>query len=163
MTDMNMLEAINATLLQKLKGEFGVDVAMDVKISGESFLTPPGSLSDLVAAGVKLSVGVDSHILTSPLEDLRCVELGERLRTGRRNVLRFEDRGIAEALWHIGSHVGAQACGFEDAGAGARTVCEEPADQHQDAAPCHAVGEAFDECPARRASRVEPTRALRDG
>jgi formimidoylglutamate deiminase len=74
------------------------------------------NVSALVAAGVRLSVGVDSHILTSPLEDLRCVELGERLRTGRRNVLRFEGRTTAEELWHIGSHGGAQACGFEDPG-----------------------------------------------
>lgn len=72
-------------------------------------------VSALVAAGVRLCVGVDSHILTSPLEDLRCVELGERLRTRKRNVLRFEG-SIAEGLWRIGSHHGAEACGFEDHG-----------------------------------------------
>jgi succinyl-diaminopimelate desuccinylase len=33
--------------------EFGVGVEMKVKISGESFLTPPGPLSDLVAAAVQ--------------------------------------------------------------------------------------------------------------
>ncbi len=74
------------------------------------------NVSAMVASGVRLTVGVDSHILTSPLEELRCVELGERLRTGRRNVLQFEGRTTAEELWRIGSHLGAEACGFEDAG-----------------------------------------------
>lgn len=73
-------------------------------------------VSALVGAKAKLCVGVDSHVLTSPLEDLRCVELGERLRTGRRNVLSFEGRTPAEELWRIGSSVGAAACGFEAAG-----------------------------------------------
>ncbi len=72
------------------------------------------NVSALVATGVRLCVGIDSHILTSPLEDLRCVELGERLRTGRRNVLRFDGRTTAEALWQIGSENGAVACGFDD-------------------------------------------------
>jgi formimidoylglutamate deiminase len=67
-------------------------------------------------AGVALCVGVDSHVITSPLEDLRGVELGERLRTGRRVGLRPSDRTPAEALWHIGSLAGARACGFDDAG-----------------------------------------------
>ncbi|MFT7594100.1 MAG: succinyl-diaminopimelate desuccinylase [Paracoccaceae bacterium] len=38
--------------------EFGVDIAMRVKISGESFVTPPGPLSDLVAAAVHGETGV---------------------------------------------------------------------------------------------------------
>ena len=71
----------------------------------------------LVEAGAKLCVGVDSHVLTSPLEDMRAVELGERLRTGRRVVLRpKEDKSPAEALWHMGSISGAKACGFDEPG-----------------------------------------------
>ncbi|MEQ9318227.1 MAG: formimidoylglutamate deiminase [Polyangiaceae bacterium] len=71
----------------------------------------------LVKAGAKLCVGVDSHVLTSPLEDMRAVELGERLRTGRRVVLRPADgKSPAEALWRMGSIAGAHACGFDDAG-----------------------------------------------
>ena len=71
----------------------------------------------LVKAGAKLCVGVDSHVLTSPLEDMRAVELGERLRTGRRVVLRpAGGRSPAEALWRMGSIAGAHACGFDDAG-----------------------------------------------
>jgi formimidoylglutamate deiminase len=72
----------------------------------------------LRAAGVRLSAGVDSHVITCPLEDLRGIELGERLRTGRRVTLRAAAGGRtpAEELWHIGSVESAAACGFEDAG-----------------------------------------------
>jgi formimidoylglutamate deiminase len=70
----------------------------------------------LRAAGVRLCTGIDSHVMTQPLEDLRAVELGERLRTGRRVSLRAEGRTPAEELWRIGSAGGAEACGFEDAG-----------------------------------------------
>jgi formimidoylglutamate deiminase len=71
----------------------------------------------LAAAGARLCTGIDSHVITAPLEDLRGVELGERLRTGRRVTLRPEGgRAPAEALWEIGSEIGAKACGFEDVG-----------------------------------------------
>lgn len=73
-------------------------------------------VSALQAAGVRLCVGVDSHVLTSPLEDLRGIELGERLRLGRRAVIRPEAATPAEALWQIGSNEGAEACGFADSG-----------------------------------------------
>ncbi len=75
---------------------------------------PP--VSALIAAGAKLCIGVDSHVLTSPLEDMRAIELGERLRLGRRAVLRPARGTPAEALWRIGSHNGALACGFDDPG-----------------------------------------------
>lgn len=70
----------------------------------------------LVDAGVKLCTGVDSHVITQPLEDLRGIDLGERLRTGKRVTLRGEARTPAERLWEIGSLLGARACGFDDAG-----------------------------------------------
>jgi formimidoylglutamate deiminase len=76
----------------------------------------------LRAAGVRLVTGIDSHVITSPLEDLRGIDLGERLRTGRRVTLRGSDapspapRTPAEELWRIGSTEGAAACGFADAG-----------------------------------------------
>ena len=71
------------------------------------------------AAGVRLCTGIDSHVITSPLEDLRGIDLGERLRTGRRVTLRggaVPARTPAEELWRIGSTEGAAACGFDDAG-----------------------------------------------
>ncbi|AVO38574.1 succinyl-diaminopimelate desuccinylase [Pukyongiella litopenaei] len=45
--------------------DFGVDIAVDVSISGESFLTPPGALSDLVAAAVEAETGVTPVLSTS--------------------------------------------------------------------------------------------------
>ena len=44
---------------------FGVTVAMKVKISGESFLTPPGALSDLVAQAVQAETGVTPELSTT--------------------------------------------------------------------------------------------------
>lgn len=67
-------------------------------------------------AGARLCAGVDSHVVTHPLEDLRCIDLGERLRTGKRVTLRTSGRTPAEELWRIGSTEGAAALGFEDAG-----------------------------------------------
>lgn len=37
--------------------EFGVQIALDTRVSGESFLTPPGPLSDLVSAAVAAQTG----------------------------------------------------------------------------------------------------------
>ncbi|GGE36897.1 succinyl-diaminopimelate desuccinylase [Primorskyibacter flagellatus] len=45
--------------------EFGVKVAMRVKVSGESFLTPPGPLSAMVAKAVKAETGVTPEMSTS--------------------------------------------------------------------------------------------------
>lgn len=70
----------------------------------------------LIRAGVRLCAGVDSHVVTAPLEDLRGIDLGERLRTGRRVTLRPDGRTPAEELWRIGSIEGAAALGFEDTG-----------------------------------------------
>lgn len=72
-----------------------------------------GALRD---AGVRLCVGIDSHVVTAPLEDVRGVELGERLRTLRRVTGRPSHGTPAEQLWRIGSTNGALACGFDDAG-----------------------------------------------
>ena len=44
---------------------FNVDIDMDVSISGEAFLTPPGPLSDLVAAAVEAETGVTPVLSTS--------------------------------------------------------------------------------------------------
>lgn len=70
----------------------------------------------LRAAGVRLCTGIDSHVITHPLEELRAIDLGERLRTGRRITVRAGGRTPAEELWRIGSVLGAQACGFVEAG-----------------------------------------------
>src|SRR6185295_8594182 len=77
--------------------------------------------------GVRLCMGIDSHVVTAPLEDLRCVDLGERLRTGKRIALRGEGgRTPAEELWRIGAELGARACGFPDAGGEIQVDLEAP-------------------------------------
>lgn len=49
----------------KIKEEFGVDVVMDVKISGESFITPPGPLSELVGRAVEAETGRAPELSTT--------------------------------------------------------------------------------------------------
>ncbi|WP_299618825.1 succinyl-diaminopimelate desuccinylase [uncultured Tateyamaria sp.] len=44
---------------------YGVEVEMKVKVSGESFLTPPGPLSDLVAGAVAAETGVTPVLSTT--------------------------------------------------------------------------------------------------
>ncbi len=45
--------------------ETGVTIAMTTKVSGESFLTPPGDLSDLVAGVVEAETGLTPQLSTS--------------------------------------------------------------------------------------------------
>jgi len=45
--------------------ESGVAFAMEVKVSGESFLTPPGRLSDLVARAVRAETGLTPELSTT--------------------------------------------------------------------------------------------------
>ncbi|MCF2871673.1 succinyl-diaminopimelate desuccinylase [Octadecabacter sp. G9-8] len=45
--------------------EFGVQIDMPVRVSGESFLTPPGALSDLVSAAVVAETGVTPTLSTT--------------------------------------------------------------------------------------------------
>lgn len=49
----------------RIQVEFGVEVEMVVKISGESFLTPPGELSALVADAVEAETGVRPEYSTT--------------------------------------------------------------------------------------------------
>ncbi|GAB5436105.1 succinyl-diaminopimelate desuccinylase [Falsiruegeria mediterranea] len=51
--------------LDQVADTFGVEIEMKVKISGESFLTPPGALSDLVAASVEAETGVKPELSTT--------------------------------------------------------------------------------------------------
>ena len=45
--------------------EFGVEIDMKIKISGESFLTPPGPMSDLVARAVAAETGITPDLSTT--------------------------------------------------------------------------------------------------
>lgn len=45
--------------------ETGIDIALVTKVSGESFITPPGAFSDLVAQAVTAETGVTPQLSTS--------------------------------------------------------------------------------------------------
>ncbi len=51
--------------VDEIAAGFGVTIAMNVKVSGESFVTPPGELSDLVAKAVKAETGRNPELSTS--------------------------------------------------------------------------------------------------
>jgi formimidoylglutamate deiminase len=80
----------------------------------------------LVANGVRLAVGVDSHVVSSPIEEIRAIETGERLRREARVTLRPAEKTLAEFLWNAGSHESARASGFEDAGGVIRVRRDHP-------------------------------------
>ena len=84
------------------------------------------NVTALRSAGVRLCAGVDSHVMTDPLEDLRSIELGERLRTGRRLAVRTDERTPAQELLHMGTVIGAEACGFSDPGGFVQVDLEAP-------------------------------------
>ncbi len=45
--------------------ETGIDITTKIKISGESFLTPPGPLSDLVSKSIEAETGRSPELSTS--------------------------------------------------------------------------------------------------
>lgn len=51
--------------VDKIIVEFGVEIEMPVRVSGESFLTPPGDLSDLVSTAVKAETGITPELSTT--------------------------------------------------------------------------------------------------
>ncbi|MGF7177689.1 formimidoylglutamate deiminase [Azospirillum doebereinerae] len=67
-----------------------------------------------MAQGGRWGIGSDSHISVSPVEDLRWLEYGARLTSGRRTVLAGGPRrSTARRLVEDAQAGGAQACGFE--------------------------------------------------
>ncbi|MBX3233095.1 MAG: formimidoylglutamate deiminase [Labilithrix sp.] len=86
-------------------------------------------LPDLAAlreAGTRFCTGVDSHVITDPLADLRALETLGRLRTQTRVTFTPEDGTPAAELWRAGSIEGAIACGFEDDGGTLRIPRDHP-------------------------------------
>jgi succinyl-diaminopimelate desuccinylase len=49
----------------KVDAEYGTATEVTIKISGESFLTPPGALSDLIGAAVEAETGVTPELSTT--------------------------------------------------------------------------------------------------
>ena len=59
----------------RIAGDFGLKVALEVKISGESFITPPGDLSDLVSRAVQVETNqVPKLSTTGGTSDARFVK-----------------------------------------------------------------------------------------
>jgi formiminoglutamate deiminase len=87
---------------------------------------PP--LGALRAAGVRLCNGIDSHVVTDPIAEMRALETLERLRTETRVTFAPEPpaRTPAEALWRAGSLEGCAACGFDDSGGEVRIPRDHP-------------------------------------
>ena len=81
------------------------------------------------ASGVRLCTGIDSHVITDPIEELRALETHERLRTRSRVTYQPPPPvpSLAEQLWREGSSEGANACGFPDAGGELTIAREHPA------------------------------------
>ncbi len=51
--------------IEKVSAEYGIKFETDFKISGESFITPPGELSDLISEAVKKELGVTPKLSTT--------------------------------------------------------------------------------------------------
>ncbi len=49
----------------RVSADFGIEIGLEIKVSGESFITPPGPLSDLVAQAVVAETGVTPVLSTS--------------------------------------------------------------------------------------------------
>jgi len=63
-----------------------------------------------VAAGGALGIGSDSHVSISPVEELRWLEYGQRLKAERRNIMPAGESGsVGAALWRAALAGGAQA------------------------------------------------------
>ncbi len=81
-------------------------------------------LTALRADGVRLCVGVDSHVITDHLEEVRALETHERLRTRTRVTFAgAEGRTPAEQLLVDASVHGAQAIGFDARVEGTTVQC----------------------------------------
>lgn len=69
-------------------------------------------LADFIAAGGRFGIGSDSHVSQSPVEELRWLEYGQRLRQQRRNVAACDQqRAVGDFLWQRALAGGAQASG----------------------------------------------------
>ena len=69
-------------------------------------------LAPFIEAGGRFGVGSDSHVSQSPVEELRWLEYGQRLRHQQRNVAHTrERRDVGDYLWQAALQGGALATG----------------------------------------------------
>ncbi|MEO7577972.1 MAG: formimidoylglutamate deiminase [Massilia sp.] len=70
------------------------------------------ALAPFIEAGGRFGIGSDSHVSVSPVEELRWLEYGQRLRHQRRNIAAGAgQRRVGEFLWQAALAGGAQASG----------------------------------------------------
>ena len=70
-------------------------------------------LADYLDANGVLGIGSDSHISVSPVEELRWLEYGQRLRSGHRNIAaRAPAASVGDTLWRAALRGGSQAAGL---------------------------------------------------
>lgn len=75
---------------------------------GDGFFTLP----DYIAQGGRFGIGSDSHVSQSPVEELRWLEYGQRLRLQRRNIASTADHpNVGNFLYQASLQGGAQASG----------------------------------------------------
>jgi len=72
-----------------------------------------GPASEFFQAGVPISLGTDGQTFSSILSEARCLEMHERLRKQRRNVLAGEDQDASAYLHQAATVHGAKALGLE--------------------------------------------------
>ncbi len=111
--------AVHATHLATDEARLLGETKSGVCIAGTTERDLGDGLPDLTAlreAGVTLSVGIDSHVLCDPFEEMRALELHERLRTETRLTFQDSEESPAASLWRAASHDSARAVGFDDAG-----------------------------------------------
>lgn len=63
-----------------------------------------------------IAIGSDSQVTIDPFEELRWLEYGQRLFTGKRNVSGVADEHSGSALFDLVTNGGARACGRSPAG-----------------------------------------------
>ena len=70
------------------------------------------ALPQFVHQGGRFGIGSDSHVSTSPVEEMRWLEYGQRLSFQRRNmVCHASERKVADFIWQQALQGGAQASG----------------------------------------------------
>lgn len=129
-------EILGATPIKWLDGKVGVDEAWHLvhathadeeeltetaAFAGSVVLCPTteANLADglfdldgFLAAGGCFAIGSDSHVAIDPFEELRLLEYGRRLNTGRRNLKTHKhDPATATGLWSAAAVAGAAALG----------------------------------------------------
>lgn len=70
-------------------------------------------LADYLAADGSIAIGSDSQVTVDPLQELRWLEYGQRLVSGRRNVSAIGTPHTGSGLYRRACAGGARSCGFD--------------------------------------------------